>query len=255
VIELAIEFQKNIIISGELIVETGLHIGGEVESVQIGDAEKVIIRDPNSDLPYVPGSSLKGTMRSLLELFVLETRSNLMEGDVGQSCTCGECPVCVVFGAPFRDPHQGPTRLIVRDAHPTPDTVARWLASPEIIEGAEVKWENNIDRFSAKSTARMIERVPKGSKFAFEMIYGVYCVGDYLNFPRVLEGMKLLEDGYLGGHGTRGYGRIRFDRITLTKRTAAFYQGTAQSVPIATGRSVATILRDPDLIGKLIDPF
>jgi CRISPR-associated protein Csm3 len=54
-------------IKSTLLVETGLHIGGGGETLDIGGVDKPVIRDPLSNQPYLPGSSLKGKMRSILE--------------------------------------------------------------------------------------------------------------------------------------------------------------------------------------------
>ena len=116
-----------------------------------------------------------------------------------------------------------PTRIIVRDAYPTKSTVYLWENSDEIIKGTEVKWENNINRITSYPTPRNIERVPKGSKFDFEIILTVYNEDDESNLVNLLETMKLLEDNYLGGSGSRGSGQIEFSNITIAKRSKEYY--------------------------------
>lgn len=61
-------FKKNYIIKGEIVCKTGLHIGGSNDNIDIGGTDTVVIRDSVTDLPFIPGSSLKGKLRSLLEL-------------------------------------------------------------------------------------------------------------------------------------------------------------------------------------------
>ena len=57
---------KKIIIKGDLIVKTGLHIGGDDSFSAIGAIDSPVIRNTATGLPIIPGSSLKGKIRSLL---------------------------------------------------------------------------------------------------------------------------------------------------------------------------------------------
>ena len=61
-----LKLQKYISIRAKLVTKTGLRIGGTEEGMSIGGAENPVIRDYYGK-PYIPGSSLKGKMRSLLE--------------------------------------------------------------------------------------------------------------------------------------------------------------------------------------------
>lgn len=60
-------FQGKFIISGILECVTGTRIGGTQEKFEIGGIDNPVIKDPLTDLPYIPGSSLKGKLRHLLE--------------------------------------------------------------------------------------------------------------------------------------------------------------------------------------------
>jgi CRISPR-associated protein Csm3 len=243
-------FQRNLIIRGEISVETGLRIGGSSESIEIGGVENIVIRDPKSDLPYIPGSSLKGKMRSLMELSDPKVSGNILNSK-GKPCECGNCIVCKVFGTASKEVEHGPTRLIIRDSFPTEETIKNWSSAEDIVQGAEVKYENTINRLTSEANPRPMERVPRGSKFNFEMIFSVYTDEDYKNFNTVLESLKLLEDNYLGGSGTRGYGKIKFENIKIIKRTLDYYKGTADSSEIQTKNTVDEILRDSELLNKL----
>jgi len=206
-------FDKNILIKGAIVCETGLHIGASTETIDIGGIDAFVIRDIKTGRPYIPGSSLKGKMRSLLEL---KYDKYIKQGKRrGASCDCGECDICVTFGHANKEKETGPTRLIVRDIK---------LTNPISEETVEIKGENWINRITSAADPRFIERVPAGSEFKFEMIYSVYQT-DY--FPErlklVFEGMNLLEDNYIGASGSRGYGKIRFKDIELKQKIKEDY--------------------------------
>ncbi len=231
-------FQKNYILRGEILCRTGLHIGISKDSIEIGGSDNPIIRDPVTRLPYIPGSSIKGKMRSLLELEL----GRVSNGEPsGGPCKCGECEICRVFGsAADNTSSAGPTRIIVRDAFPTDETVNMWDESSDVVEGAELKYENALDRITSRANPRNQERVPRGSKFGFEIIVSEY-EGDTDNFRLVLEGLRLLEDSYLGGSGTRGYGKVEFRDIKITERPAEYYRGEADENAIGDFESLANI--------------
>jgi len=110
-------------IKGQIKVLTGLHIGAGSDAIEIGGMDNPIIRDPATKLPYIPGSSIKGKMRSLMELFLI---SDKIVNNNGNPCSCGkaDCPICRVFGTAVNrnrnniedNTKRGPTRLIVRDS-------------------------------------------------------------------------------------------------------------------------------------------
>ncbi len=197
--------KSKIILKGNIRVLTGLHIGGNKETIEIGGIDNPIIKTVNG-VPYIPGSSLKGKIRSLLE------------NKKGKICDCGECDVCKLFGPHESKNIQEPSRLIFRDAFPTQEEVI-----------TEEKTENTIDRKTGLAkNPRRTERVPEGTLFNFEIIFNQYFEDDKGLFQKLLTGMKLLEDDYLGGSGTRGYGKIRFENLKVVKKTIEDYEkGTA----------------------------
>jgi CRISPR-associated protein Csm3 len=238
---MAYKFLANIIITGEINCDTALHIGGTTEGYEIGGMDNPIIRNPIDGYPYIPGSSLKGKMRSLLEWSkgLIQLKTEEKEGKKNQVgevhiCNNSECQVCRIFGTPAEVERKvGPTRLLVRDAHPTKETkeILDKLQSEKGLPKAEWKSENVINRITAEATPRTIERVPKDSKFEFEMVYGIYQVEnenknidiEYLQY--VLEAMRLLQDSALGGYGSRGSGKISFNLHNKIKiRTVADYE-------------------------------
>jgi CRISPR-associated protein Csm3 len=202
-------------IKGTILVKTGLHIGAGNDVIEIGGMDNPIIRDPYTKLPYIPGSSIKGKMRSLLELFYISEKIVKFKG---KPCSCGEpnCKICRVFGTAVNNKgneeialNRGPTRLILRDAYLHDD-----YKDKEIIEE---KSENSLNRITAEANPRPIERVVPGVRFNFEMAYRVFDIDgdngkkdlDYFESV-VLTGLALLQNYYLGGGGSRGNGRIEF---------------------------------------------
>ncbi|GAA5818352.1 MAG: type III-A CRISPR-associated RAMP protein Csm3 [Methanobrevibacter sp. CfCl-M3] len=221
-------FKENYLIKGTIICETGLHIGGSNETIEIGGSDNVIIRDTISGLPFIPGSSLKGKLRYLLELSDKESVQSVIKNK-GKVADSPDCVVSKIFGTSpdenieANEKNLMKTRLIVRDSFPTEESIELWENGVEILKGAELKYENTINRITSAAMPRNMERVPKGSKFSFEMILSVYD-GDDFNLSSLFEAINLLEDSYLGGSGSRGYGKVRFEDITLIKRDVSYYK-------------------------------
>ncbi len=219
-------FQSRIFIRGTIKVLTGLHIGGNSTEMSIGGADSIVIRDPVTNQPLIPGSSLRGKMRSLVEKcrneFSLEAKNGKFEGNPGKN---PKNITTRLFGVSASEKESViPQRLIVRDA---------MLQNAEILENAkntdmpmtEVKTEVAIDRVTSRANPRQIERVPAGAVFEFEMVLSLYgddSEDEYLSL--VFEGMQLLQDDYLGGHGARGYGRVKFNVSKLSRKKVEDYQ-------------------------------
>ncbi len=198
-------------ISGTLTCRTGMRIGGSKDDIEVGGNDNPILRDPVSHLPYIPGSSLKGKLRSLLEY---------LEGKVGpdgspHGCDQPGCLVCTVFGPHLKKDHRlGPTRIIVRDAPLSEESKQK--LEPLQAEGiafAEVKRENMINRMTGKAVVpRPQERVPAGTKFDFTIHVRIFEGDSEAKIIGFLErGLKALQNDYLGGSGTRGYGWVALD--------------------------------------------
>jgi CRISPR-associated protein Csm3 len=223
----------------EIVMEclTGLRIGAGPEAMEIGGVENVVIRDPLTRLPYVPGSSLKGAMRARYELFSKRPINHeVVRGPQKirmHMCEDPDCEICKVFGrtpeklesreaGQTQDNMIYTTRLKVDDAHPTEGTIERWEAfSPE---GVEVKYENVLDRLTSRANPRPVERVPKGSEFKVTMSYKIFDHRDVENVDVIFQSLKLVEDDYLGGYGSRGYGRVRFKNITMRLKRREYYE-------------------------------
>lgn len=201
-------------ITGRIVVDTGLHIGADNNKIEIGGMDNPIIKNPLTQEPYIPGSSLKGKMRALLEW-----RFDKVAKNGGKPCGCGkpDCEICRVFGSANSDKEiakdRGPTRLIVRDAVLSKEDAENFKKGLPLIEE---KSENSINRITAVANPRPIERVVPGTSFDFEIVYRIIDTKDggekdeeYFK-KVVIEGLRLLQDDYLGGGGSRGNGKISF---------------------------------------------
>jgi len=216
-----ITLKKKIFINGTIEVKTGLSIGGSSVGLEIGGADKVVVRNPITNQPYIPGSSLKGKMRSLLEK--VEGRLTYGKDEKGNTtampCKCGDCLICQIFGVPA-EKTVTPARLIVRDS----DLIGI-MKDDKFEKGAEkllearntdmpyteVKTEVVIDRITSSATPRNFERVPAGGVFDLNLICNIYEDDDEKEMlNEVFKGLKLVQDDYLGGSGTRGYGQVKF---------------------------------------------
>ena len=204
------QFIGNILIRGKIECLTGLHIGGSKDKMEIGGVDSPVLRDPVTRRPYIPGSSLKGKMRMLLEY----ATGNIDQRGEVHNCAKADCPVCRIFGSSAAEERTcGPTRLLVRDAYPDDTTMGQWDKMDSELLFAEMKSENYLNRITSAANPRFLERVVKGSKFDLEMVYGVYDVDDQNDlefFKHVRTSLLLLEQSALGGNGSRGYGHIEF---------------------------------------------
>ncbi len=205
-------------ISGRICVLSGLHIGAGKDTIEIGGLDQPIIKHPLSQEPYIPGSSVKGKMRSLLEVyyFINNGRTRDYVSD-GKPCGCGQrdCPACVIFGpGPSCDKKKaesGPTRLIVRDSTLCEEDRFRFERGELPME---VKYENIIHRVKGVAEhPRPLERVPAGVSFDFSLSFKVFEGDDKSLLDYVYKGLRLIELDALGGCGSRGCGQVRFDNL------------------------------------------
>jgi CRISPR-associated protein Csm3 len=244
------QFEANIVLRGKIELLTGMHIGGSKEKLEIGGVDSVVIRNPRNSYPYIPGSSIKGKMRHLLEYITGAVnnpidyypekakddaeKDKMLEENLGKVSKSEEIVRLFGIGAREKENDQqlksiGMGRLIVRDAHPDEETVRMWeedLGSDA--NYTEYKAENTIDRITSAANPRFIERVVEGSKFHFEMVYSVFkmlegeddsAIQDDL--ANLITALRLLETSALGKSGSRGYGKIRFhvaSPLVLTKQ-------------------------------------
>jgi len=220
-------------LTADLRVLTGLHIGAGKDAIEIGGIDNPVIKHPHTGEPFVPGSSLKGKLRYLLEwsfgLIRQDGHPWGFKDDAGQTFERGD-PIQRIFGTPAKREKWdfGPTRLICRDA--MAKQAWRDDLSKRGLTPTEEKTEVVIDRLAGKALdgvgARHTERVPAGAVFDAEFVFRLYDTGDDGARDRaclawLIQGLSLLEQDALGGSGSRGYGRVRFDNLTLIGRDGA----------------------------------
>lgn len=228
-----IQLFGRVFIEAQIKTITGLHIGGSSTDLEIGGLDKAVIRNPLTKQPYIPGSSLRGKMRSQMEK-LLGLPQNRPIGEYVKIHTCdketdyqknGGCPVCHVFGIPAdMDYDSSPTRLAVRDADLTKESAMALIDARTDLLYAELKTEVAIDRITSVATPRTIERVPAGAIFGpAELVFGIYERDDYGRVKVVIDALQLVEDDYLGGSGSRGSGKVRFEKIHIYARNGQDY--------------------------------
>ncbi len=248
-----------LILEGALTCETGLHVGAGKGSLEIGGSDNPVVKDAFGR-PYVPGSSLRGKIRSLLEQssglatpteLVYLSRRKGQEVRIHQSDRPDD-EICLLFG---RNPGrmervQGetletsqatPARLAVFDAPLDPDSITPQMRENLDDELTEVKSENAIDRITSQANARTLERVPAGARFRTRFVVDVLCEEDAPLLSRLLEGLRLLEDDSLGGGGSRGSGRISFSGLRLVWRGRNYYASGAAEKEIAAGDTLGVV--------------
>jgi len=256
-----IELLGKLFLEGIIETKTGLHIGGATTGVEIGGVDTVVIRDTMTNLPYIPGSSLKGKMRSLLEKFLGKKQNKSVRDISIHECKSAKdyegCDVCKIFGVASEVGFQAmPTRITVRDAMLTEESRKELEGTETDLPFTEVKWEAVIDRVTSKAMPRQIERVPAGVKFKFSLGYNVFEEEDKSVFKSVLQALELLEQDYLGGQGTRGYGQIEFTNLKLFWNSKQNYESGDVDLktkkPIYETENIKKAVKDFDNIKEIL---
>jgi CRISPR-associated protein Csm3 len=249
-------FLGKLVMEGEILCETGLHIGAGKGSLEIGGADNPVVKDAFG-LPYIPGSTLRGRLRSLLEQssglaipaeLVYVSKRKGQEVRIHQSDRPDD-DVCVLFGrSPGRVERVAgetleavnvtPSRLAVYDAPLVVESITPQMRENLDDELTEVKSENAVDRITSQANPRTLERVPTGARFRIRLVLDVLCEEDKALAGRLAESLRLLEDDALGGGGGRGSGRVKFGSLKLLWRGKDFY---------AKGAPEASLLESGDL--------
>ena len=182
---------------------SGLHIGGSSEFSAIGTVDSPVVRDTYSDQPMIPGSSIKGKMRSLLSRQYCSEQGKLFVAHDQD-----DERILRLFGsAKMKEGRIRASRLIFSDSYVSNADELKSMGVPL----TEVKFENTINRISAVANPRQIERTVRGAKYQLRIVYNLedatQCTED---METLRDGFELLQYDYLGGHGSRGYGRVRF---------------------------------------------
>lgn len=243
----------HVIIKGKITANTGLHIGASADTVEIGGIDSPVIKHPISLEPYIPGSSLKGKMRSLLEkikigdkqivngkeIFYNRTQKGISIHVHDDIIDAKECEICRLFGSTAGKGNRAdkssnqnhPARILVRDAI---------LSNKDFLKAdtlliTEAKTENVLDRINSSANPRTIERVPSDAEFNFEIVYRVEGEGSatgiqisdktkvQTDIKNILLLLRSVEREGLGGSTSRGYGQVSFELIDF------FYQKVKES--------------------------
>jgi len=204
---------KIVNLKGQIELLSGLHIGGGDDTMKIGGIDNGVIKDINTDKPYIPGSSLKGKMRSLLEWHIGVVgigdggpfHSGLLKDAMFNDDAKKNQAVNLLklFGNGKTDENFNEiTRISVGDCS---------LVETDLIT-SEAKYENVIDRQKGTaSNPRQTERVPAGIKFDYDIRVKILDGDDETELlDMVKKGFELIENDCLGGSGSRGYGRVKF---------------------------------------------
>lgn len=214
------KLEKIIPITGKIELLTGMHIGAGTEATQIGGVDNPIVRLPKDSNPYIPGSSLKGRMRALLELYLGKVDKDGNLHRYTDPCKDEQCPICYLFGAAANtDAPIGPGRLIVRDC-----TIDESLECNEKIKRespglpyTEEKTEISINRITSRveKGLRKTERVPAGVVFNLDMSLRRFEGDSEVILDTLLKGLALLQKDAIGGSGSRGYGKIKISELKV----------------------------------------
>ena len=197
-----------VIIKAILRVETGLHIGAAKDFAPIGAVDSPFIRDPFTKKPIIPGSSLKGKIRTLL---AKSAATQPVLNDIAEDPE----QIKKLFGTAGKK-YARAARLQFFDLQMTDKSFKRFDAMELDTYIGEVKFENTISRITAAANPRQIERVPAGTEFDFKLVYNVENKDELQDDMETLaKGFKLLQMDYLGGHGSRGYGRVTLENFEL----------------------------------------
>lgn len=211
-----VQLKGKLLIGAVLTVKTGLHIGDSSDFAPIGAVDSPFIRDSLTKAPIIPGSSLKGKMRTLLAKVLDEKVEE--DGKISlPKPEKDETVVARLFGI-SSDTETRPARLQFRDAFIKEESRNKFKNLDTDTYLGEIKAENTINRGTGVANPRMIERVPAGMEFDFQLVYNIEDESQMEKDMEVLRrGFRLLQLDYLGGHGSRGYGRIAFSSFHVQK--------------------------------------
>lgn len=186
-------------ISGVIESLTGLHIGGGSQFAAIGAVDSVVIKDIQDDLPMIPGSSLKGKLRSLLS-------KQLSAGELPKGHNQDDDRIKRLFGhAESKNPKT--SRIYFSDVFMSEES--REELENSDIDATEIKFENTITRSTGVANPRQIERAIKGISYNMSLIYNIENESEIEEDFKLLKmAFKLLKYDYLGANSSRGYGRV-----------------------------------------------
>ena len=206
-------------ISGEIRLETGLHIGGDEGVIEIGGNDNPIVRDITTGNPYIPGSSLKGKMRYLLEWYTgrVSKDGKVYDGKNLSRESENDLLLNVFGGTAGGNGRKGPTRITVKDIFLSVDSEKEVKKMKERTgTDTELKTENSINRLDSSANPRNLERVPRNLVFDLKINFKVLNIDKKDEIKKIIkEGLKLVEIEGLGGSVSRGSGQIKFENLKI----------------------------------------
>ncbi len=206
-------------ISGEIRLETGLHIGGDEGVIEIGGNDNPIVRDITTGNPYIPGSSLKGKMRYLLEWYTgrVSKDGKVYDGKNLSRESENDLLLNVFGGTAGGNGRKGPTRITVKDMFLSEDSEKEVKRMKERTgTDTELKTENSINRLDSSANPRNLERVPRNLVFDLKINFKVLNIDKKDEIKKIIkEGLKLVEIEGLGGSVSRGSGQIKFENLKI----------------------------------------
>lgn len=210
-----------VIVQGDIETLTGLRVGGTSGGLKIGGVDLNVITDPWGK-PYIPGSSLKGKTRSLMESYCQKAPNHNGIHLCQTEAEYAGCPVCKVWGimGDARNfSHHTLTRLLIKDVYLDESSVTTEMRKNLELQWTEVKMETSINRLTGTAqhgSLRQIERVPAGAVFKdAQFIFNVFESSDKELLKNLFIALELVENDYLGGMGSRGFGRVRFFNLAV----------------------------------------
>lgn len=206
-------------ISGEIRLETGLHIGGDEGVIEIGGNDNPIVRDIITGNPYIPGSSLKGKMRYLLEWYTgrVSKDGKVYDGKNLSKESENDLLLNVFGGTAGGNGRKGPTRITVKDIFLSIDSEKEVKKMKERTgTDTELKIENSINRLDSSANPRNLERVPRNLIFDLKINFKVLSIDNKNEIEKMIkEGLRLVEIEGLGGSVSRGSGQIKFENLKI----------------------------------------
>jgi CRISPR-associated protein Csm3 len=201
---MGVEFKGKLSLSGILTTCSGLTIGRNSIGSNNSSLPRSIVRHPINGTPFIPASSLRGAVRRLLE----KHEARRQETAVG--------PVAAIFGVPSKNSGSTlPARAIFRDLILSEESCKRMVSITREAHLSEIRSYASMDRVTSQGNAYAIEEIPSGTQFCFEILFALYEAEDTARFAVLLEGLVALESASLGGHGSRGLGKIKFGTWSL----------------------------------------
>lgn len=210
------KLSNRIIINYKIETLSDMHIGGASTILPSG-VDNALIKDNNGN-PFIPGTSLKGVLRSTFERLLNATGKTVCEIFGKNMGGCGKCLVCNLFGGGHK-----PGMLKIRDAFLLSDGSSNR-------ERVYIRDGVAIDRKTGKSLPGAkydLEVVEKGTTFEGQMVIENTSTdeGHYTYLGGLLSLVKFFNEfvASIGAGTSKGLGNIKITLTSLKEITAKDY--------------------------------